>query len=150
MAGHTLENELYSYHLKVTRVAEYGVSFAKLTAGEVAPPACGARFDVWFEGKVSGKVEGTIKGCDYIYVRADGRMELNVYGEINTNDGATIAVEATGTGSPVEGKPRVAIRENVKLFSGHEQYSWLNGLQIWGPGEVNLGEGTVDVTFYGH
>ncbi len=150
MSNHTLENAIYRYDLKVTGVTEYGVSFAKLTAGEVAPPASGARFDVWVEGPVTGKIQGNFKGCDYLYVRADGRMELNVYGTITTDDDASISLEATGVGTPIEGSPRVSLRENVKLFTNHEAYRWVNAVQGWGPGEVNLAEGTVVVTGYGN
>lgn len=148
MAKLTLENELYTYHLKVTGVTEYGVDFGKFTAGQIPPPPAGARFDVWVEGTVDGKLKGTIKGCDYLYVRADGRMELNVRCQITTHDGASISLEASGVGTPVAGTPTIGLMENVTLFTNHEAYRWVNGLQIWAPGVVNLAEGTVELTGY--
>lgn len=150
MADHTLGEEIYRYHLEVTGVTEFGVDFGKLTAGEVAPPPEGARFDVWVKGPVEGKISGKLEGCDYLYVRADGRMELNIRATITTDDGATIALAATGVGWPEAGTPIVRLRENATLFTNHESYAWVNGWQIWAPGEVNLAEGTVDVTGFGH
>ena len=147
--SHALENKLYSCHYKVTNVVDYGIDFGKFTGGEIPPPACGARFDIWVEGKCEGKLQGTAKGADYLYVRGDGRMELNVRVEVITDDGARISFEATGVGKPIEGEPKVAIVENVKLFSNHENYAWVNDQQIWGIGQVNLAEGTVDLDFYG-
>ena len=65
---------IYVYTLKITGVTEYGISFADLMAGVVAPPPEGARFDVAFEGPASGaKLTGKVKGVDYVRVRADGR-----------------------------------------------------------------------------
>jgi len=150
MAEHSLGKELYTYHLDVTGVTEYGVDFAKLTAGEVTPPPAGARFDVWVKGTIQGELSGSIEGCDYLYVRADGRMELNVRVTIATADGAVISLAATGVGWPEAGTPVVRLRENATLFTNDERYTWVNGLQIWAPGEVNLAEGTVDVTGFGH
>jgi hypothetical protein len=136
--------------LDVTGVTGFGVDFAKLTGGEVAPPPAGARFDVWVKGTIEGKISGTLEGCDYLYVRADGRMELNVKGTITTDDGAAISLAATGVGWPEAGTPIVRLRENATLFTNHESYLWVNGLQIWAPGEVNLAEGKVDISGYGH
>ena len=36
MTKHALGEELYRYHLDITAVTEFGVDFAKLTAGEAA------------------------------------------------------------------------------------------------------------------
>lgn len=62
--------------LNFTGMKEYGVSFAALMAGEVAPPVEGARFDVAFEGTATGqKLNGAIEGIDYVRVRPNGRFE---------------------------------------------------------------------------
>ena len=47
-------------------------------SGQTPPPAEGARFDVYFEGPVTGKVKGTVKGVDYLHIRADGRAQLDM------------------------------------------------------------------------
>jgi len=46
-------------------VVEYGASAEAVFSGQTPPPAEGARFDVYFEGPVTGKLKGTAKGVDY-------------------------------------------------------------------------------------
>ena len=87
---------IYEYRPQVTQVVEYGASADAVLSGQ-APPAEGARFDFYLEGPVSGpKLQGTFRGVDYIYFRADGRAELHIHGEITTEDGKKIALEAGG------------------------------------------------------
>ena len=150
MADFSFGDELYRYHLNVTGVTEFGADFARLTAGEVAPPPEAARFDVGFKGTVAGRIAGTIEGFDHLYVRADGHMELNIRGVITTADGVVISLAATGVGWPEAGTPIVRLRENVTLFTNHEPYRWVNGWQIWAVGEVDLAKGTVELTAFGH
>src|SRR5205807_2574639 len=84
----------------------------------------GARFDFYLEGPVTGpKVQGTFKGIDYIYFRADGRAELHIHGEITTNDGKKIALEAGGVAIPEEGSPVFQLREHVSLMSNRPEVS---------------------------
>src|SRR4051794_4655655 len=78
---------IYEYRPEITQVVEYGASADAVLSGQ-APPAEGARFDFYLEGPASGpKLEGTFRGVDYIYFRADGRAELHVHGEITTRTG---------------------------------------------------------------
>ena len=82
---------------------EYGASADAVLSGQTPPPE-GARFDFYLEGPVTGpKVQGTFKGIDYIYFRADGRAELHIHGEITTEDGKKIALEAGGVAIPRKG-----------------------------------------------
>jgi hypothetical protein len=71
------------------------VAFDRLLSGAAAPPAGGVRFDAHVEGTVTGpKLKGTIKGVDYIKLRADGRFQLHFQAEITTEDGKKIALYA--------------------------------------------------------
>src|SRR3954462_9511325 len=91
---------IYEYRPQITQVVEYGASADAVLSGQ-APPAEGARFDFYLEGPVSGpKLQGTFRGVDYIYFRADGRAELHVHGEITTEDGKRVALEAGGVAIP--------------------------------------------------
>lgn len=90
---------LYEYVLQTTQVVEFGVSIEALMAGRVAPPPEGVRFDVHFEGPVTGtKLNGSARGVDYVHMRADGRTELNIHAEVTTADGKKIALSAGGVG----------------------------------------------------
>ena len=91
----TMGELLYEYTPMVTQVVEYGASFEAIASRQSPPPAEGARVDVYFEGPVTGaKLSGSVKGVDYLKLRADGRFELDIYAEITTEDGKKIALRA--------------------------------------------------------
>lgn len=139
--------QLYELTLQVTRVVEYGASLEALTSGQAAPPAEGARFDVYFEGPVTGtKVSGSLTGVDYLYLRADGRLELHVHAEITTDDGARIAVAADGVA--MGEAPVLQLRESVTLRTCHPEYSWVNPIQVWARGTVDLAKGEIRLAGY--
>jgi Protein of unknown function (DUF3237) len=140
---------LYEYTLNITGMVEFGVSFGELMAGKVAPPPEGARFDVIFEGEATGqKLKGKVKGVDYIWMRGDGRVELDIHAEIATNDGQKIALYADGVGLPRKNSSIADLRENVKLFSSSKDYTWINTLQVWGIGTVDFAKQIVQITAY--
>src|SRR3954469_8278317 len=79
---------IYEYRPQITQAVEYGASADAVLSGQPPPPE-GARFDFYLEGPISGpKLQGTFRGVDYIYFRADGRAELHIHGEITTEDGS--------------------------------------------------------------
>ena len=140
---------LYEYTVKLTGMTEYGVSFEALMAGTAAPPPEGARFDVSFEGATNGpKLKGKVAGVDYLRVRADGRFDLHIHAEITTDDGQKISLHADGVALPQPGSPIVGLRENVSLFTSSKAYSWVNGLQVWATGTVDLAEQVIRIRGY--
>jgi len=140
---------IYEYAPQFTQVVEYGTSAEALFAGQTPPPAEGARIDVHFEGPVTGaRLKGTAKGVDYLHIRADGRIQLNIHAEITTEDGKKIALAADGVGIPQEGSPVFQLRENVTLTSNHPEYAWVNPLQVWAPGTVDVAKGEVRIKGY--
>jgi len=140
---------IYEYTVRFTQVVEYGASANAVLSGQTRPPAEGARFDVYFEGPVTGpKLNGTVKGVDYLHIRADGRCQLNIHAEITTEDGKKIALAADGVAIPEEGSPVYQLRENVTLTTNHPEYAWLNPIQVWAPGTVDLSKGEVRIQGY--
>jgi hypothetical protein len=140
---------LYEYTVNITGMTEYGVSFEALMAGTAAPPPEGARFDVPIEGASSGpKLKGKISGVDYLRIRADGRFDLHIHAEITTDDGQKISLYADGVALPQPGSPIAGLRENVTLFTSSKTYSWVNGLQVWATGTVDLAERVVRIKGY--
>lgn len=140
---------LYEYTLNVTAVTEYGVSFAALASGQAPPPPEGARFDVAFEGTASGpRLSGVVKGTDHVSVRADGRFDLHIHADITTEDGARIALCAGGVALPNPGTPIFELRENVTLFTSTPGYAWVNPLQVWGVGTVDLARQVIHIKGY--
>jgi hypothetical protein len=148
-ASINLGEQVYEVKAKFTGVTEFGVSMDALMAGETAPPPEGARFDVAFEGSSSGpKLKGNIVGVDYLHVRADGRFQLHIHAEITTDDGAKISVFGDGVALPREGSPIAELRENVTLTTSSKAYSWVNRLQVWAKGTVDLEKQVVEVKGY--
>jgi hypothetical protein len=145
----TLPGELlYEYTIHFTEIVEYGASAELVLSGREPAPLEGARFDAHFEGTVTGKLAGTIRGLDCLRVRADGRTDLDIRAEITTADGKKVALAATGVGTPVPGTPLSTLRENVTLHSNHPEYAWVNGLQVWSPGQVDGAEGEARMAAY--
>ena len=139
---------LYEYTLDVTGVTEYGVTLASLASGEPPPPE-GARLDVWFAGPSSGpRISGSVKGADYLCVRADGRFDLHIHAEITTENGGKIALFADGIAFPRPGTPVFELRENARLFTSVPEYRWVNPLQIWGVGTVDLAKQVIHIKGY--
>lgn len=140
---------LYEYTVSLTGITEYGVSFEGLMAGTTTPPPEGARFDVPFEGASNGpKLRGKVAGVDYLRVRADGRFELHIHAEITTDDGQKISLHADGVALPQPGSPVAGLRENVTLFTSSKAYAWVNGLQVWATGTVDLAQRVVTLKGY--
>ena len=141
--------QLYEVSAKFTGATEFGVSMEALSSGKVPPPPEGARFDVAFVGSLRGpKLTGTITGVDYLSVRADGRFQLHIHAALTTEDGANIALFADGIGVPREGSSVLDLKENVTLTTSAGAYSWVNKLQVWGVGTVDLATQEVHVTGY--
>lgn len=138
---------LYEYTAHVTGVVEYGVSMEALLSGQVAPPPEGARFDVSYEGTILGAtLTGSVKGVDYVQVRADGRFQLHIHGEITTDDGKKIAVATDGVG--IGAPPVMELRENTTLTTSVPELSWVNTIQTWGRGTVDFSKGEVRIAGY--
>jgi hypothetical protein len=137
---------IYEYTLQVTRVVEYGLSADHLFSGQSWPTPEGARIDFHLEGSVTGpKLKGTVVGIDYLYFRADGRAQLHIHAEITTEDGKKISLAAEGIAIPKAGSSVVQLRENVTLLTNHPELLWVNAIQVWASGTVDLSSGRVHI-----
>jgi hypothetical protein len=139
---------LYEYTLRLGSPTEYGASLDAVVSGREAPPPAGLRVDLPFEGEASGRVAGTIEGIDYLNIRADGRMELDLRATLTTPEGEKIALAADGVAVPRRDSATVDLRENVRLRSASPTWSWLNTLQIWAIGESDMARGEVSIRGY--
>lgn len=140
---------LYEYTVKFTKIIEYGAALQPLLTGEAAPPPEGARFDVAFEGAVTGpKFKGSIAGVDYLQVRADGRFQLHIHAQITTDEADQVALFADGVVLKRKDGSIADLLENVTLFTSSRRYAWVNPLQVWATGTVDLAEQVVRVRGY--
>ena len=92
-----------------------------------------------------GRLNGTVHGVDYLNVRADGRAQLHIHAEVTTEDGKKIALAAEGVARPRAASSVSDLWENVTLTTSHPEYSWLNTLQIWASGTIDLSTGEIRV-----
>lgn len=140
---------LYEYTVNLTGTTEFGVSLEALLSGATAPPPEGARFDVSFKGESTGpKLRGQVHGVDYLQIRADGRFQLHIHGVITTEDGERIALFADGVATPRKDSPIAELRENATLTTSSQTYAWVNTLQVWATGTVDLAEKVVRMKGY--
>ena len=104
---------------KVTSLVDYG------------PTAFGIRFDVGFEGQLSGEtINGKMLGVDYFLMRPDGVGHIDVRAAIHTNDGVKIAVSIKGYMVGPE------IKDSYVLFeTSDERYKWLCNAIVFGKGQ---------------
>jgi hypothetical protein len=140
--------QIYEYHVDFTAVTDYGVSLQAILSGEAKVPPQGARFDVAFEGRATGRLSGRVRGVDHLNLRADGRFELDIRATLETEDGQRIFLQADGVGLPRPGETVAGVSENVKLTTASADYAWVNARQIWAPGTVDLAAGKVHITAF--
>ena len=140
--------KIYEYDLDVTGVTDYGVTLQDILSGQAAVPPQGARIDVAFEGHATGRLTGRVRGVDYLVVRTDGRVDLDIRAIIETQDGHRIALYADGVGVPRSAEPIADLRENISLTTAAENYGWVNKRQVWGIGTVNFASRKIHIDAY--
>ena len=139
---------MYEYELKTGAPTEFGGSMLAIVSGQAPTPLAGFRVDVPFEGKVWGRIEGDVSGVDHNNIRADGSLEINITACIRTKDGQNISLTAGGVAQIQPGNPQLPMRQNIRLKSANPAYEWVNKLQFWGVGHVDLATSTVKLRVY--
>lgn len=134
--------EMAVVSLQITETIDFGTAMMDVLSGAIVSPPQGVRINVDFSGTTTGVLAGTMKGTDYLNIRADGRIDLNIHAVIVTPDGERIAYEAGGVSVPGEGGIG-NITETAKLTTSSEKYAWVNGHTFVAKGTVNLESGEV-------
>ncbi|HEY4198623.1 MAG TPA: hypothetical protein VGM63_23945 [Mucilaginibacter sp.] len=129
--------------------AEYGISLEELMKGKVPMPPEGVRLDAHFEGVAIGeKLKGTVRGVDYLWMRPNGGIEMDIHAEITTESGEKISLKGDGASFTRENNRISDIRANIALFTSHKNYTWMNTLQVWGIGTVDMATQIIAVKAY--
>ena len=140
--------KIYEYDLDITGVTDYGLALDAVLSGKQQVPPQGARFDVTFEGNMTGRMSGHVRGTDFLRMRADGRVDLDLRITFETADGCRLALTADGVAVPRAGETIIDIVENASLTTAAENYAWVLSRQIWAVGTVNLATGKIHVEGY--
>jgi hypothetical protein len=130
--------KIYEHELDLTGITDFGFSLDDLLTGREAIPLQGARFDLAVNGRFKGRLAGRARGVDYLRVRADGRMELDLHLTVETDDGHRIALSGDGQAAPRNGEPILDIFGNIRLSTASKEYAWVNERQIWSVGIASL------------
>jgi len=137
--------KIYEYEVEVTGVTDYGLTLEAVLGGQAPIPPQGARIDVAFAGRGSGRLAGRVHGVDYARLRADGRIDLDIRATVETDDGHRIALAADGVATPRAGEPVADLCENVTLSTVAEPYAWVNARQVWAVGTVDFAAGKIRI-----
>jgi len=140
--------KIYGYDPDVTGMTDYGMSLDAILSGKEKLPPHGVCIDVAFEGRAAGRLAGRVRGVDYLRVRADGRIDLDIRTTLETDDGRRIALSADGVGVPRATEPVADLSENVRLSTAAQDYAWVNTRQIWGSGTVTFATGKIHIDPY--
>ncbi len=140
--------KIYEYDLDITGMTDYGVTLEAILSGQARVPPQGARIDVAFDGRAIGRLAGRVRGVDYLRMRADGRIDLDIRATLETDEGRRIALSADGVAVPRATEPIADLYENVRLTTAAEEYGWVGTRQIWGLGTVNLATGRIHIDGY--
>jgi hypothetical protein len=95
--------------------------------------------------KLNGTIADTAAG-DWVIIRPDGTMALDVRLILTTDDGAHIYMTYSGFGKRLADGSTM-IRTAPLFETGDERYAWLNSIQAVSHGST--GDGTVTYDVYG-
>jgi hypothetical protein len=106
----------------------------------------GVRIDFPFEGTATSphwEGERPVQGIDYVTVRGDGHMDLEIHGTIGAKR-ETVAYRATGV-SVVVSDTEAHPQELITFQTGNEDLAWLNTAVGVGLGGGEAGALTLDI-----
>ena len=140
--------KIYEYDLDVKGMTDCGIKLQDILSGQTQVPPQGVRIDIAYEGHAKGRLTGQVHGIDYVRIRADGRIDLDIRAIVETEDGHRIAMSAEGVAVPRASEPIADLSENISLITAAENYAWVNMRQVWGIGTVNFAVGKVHIDAY--
>lgn len=131
-----------------TGETHFGVDMQSALSGAQEIPPEGVRFDITFEGELTGKIKGKIVGTDYVLLRRDGLPRLHVHAVITTDDGERISFFGDGIAILEPGSPYIQLREQVTLHTAAAKYGWVNRQLFWATGATDLSTGQATLKGY--
>lgn len=140
--------KIYEYDLAITGVTDFGIPMDAILSGQMPVPPQGVGFDVAFDGRGSGRLAGRVTGVDYVRMRADGRIDLDIHAVIETEAGHRITLSAGGVAMPRADEPVADLFEHVTLSTAVDEYAWVNARQVWGIGTVDFSTGKIHIDAY--
>ena len=142
-----VQEHLYDSAGQITKTTDFGIDL-KVSVRTPSPPE-GLRFNFdWQAELVGARIRGKMAGTNYVYTRADGVTFINSQAVLTTPEGDRIAVHTEGISTRQEGSAVFQERENIQFFTACPRYAWVNRLQCWATGTVDLSTGKIAMTGY--
>ena len=130
--------KIYECDYDITGVTDYGITLMPFFQARKRFHRKERVSTSRFAGTIKGRVTGSVRGVDYLRIRADGRIDQDIRATIETNDGHRIGLYADGVGAPRAGEPIADICQNVRFITAAAGYAWVHTRQIWAVGQVNF------------
>jgi len=142
-----VQEHLYDAKGQVTKTVDFGIDVR--VSSETPVPPQGLRFNIdWYAELTGPKLKGKIVGTNYAYTSADGLSHVDSQGVLTTPEGDRIAVHTTGISVREKNSPLFSQHENISFFTASDRYAWVNSIQAWGNGTVDLATGKFEVKAY--
>jgi Protein of unknown function (DUF3237) len=140
-----MTTQLEVRHLTTMRISTAGVASVPLMGAPQGSRAVATVTGGTFEGeRLTGTLPEGVAAGDWITLRPDRTIKLDVRAVLRTHDGADILVTYTGIGRPAD-DGFYEIRTAPLFETGDERYAWLNALQAVGIGRNHDGGVTYEV-----
>ena len=121
----------------------------KITDVVIIPVPEGTRVNAEFNGILRGpKINGSVKGIDYVLFRKDGTGILHVHGVVTTEEGELIYIEGSGFVTPTDQERRSDMKETVTCQTTSKKYTWLNTTLVASEGYSNTRIGEVHLRYF--
>jgi hypothetical protein len=140
---------IYEYRPQITQVVEYGASADAVLSGQT-PPAEGARFDFYLEGPVSGPKPKGRSGAWTTFTFAPTAAPSSTFtGRSRPRTGRRSHWKREAWRFGKKAPRSSSSREHVSLVTNHPELSWVNLIEVWARGVVDVSTGQVHVEGYG-
>lgn len=146
-ASMAVQEFLYDVAGQITKTTDFGID-VQASARTPSPPQ-GLRFDFEWRAELTGpKINGKLVGTDYAFTRSDGVTLIDSHAVLTTPEGDRIAIRTEGISTRQEGAAVFQQRENISFYTASKRYAWVNLIQAWATGTVDMSTGRFDLKGY--
>ena len=144
-----VQEHLFDAATQITETIDFGIKVQDVRSGRTPMPPQGLRFNFKIEGELTGaKIKGKISGIDYFYLRADGIGFIDAQMIVTTTEGDRIAIHTQGISTLHEGSAVSQFSESESFLTASVKYAWINRIQGWATGTVDLATGKLAAKSY--
>lgn len=136
-------NEFGKFKYQVVSMEGMGMNPDDILSGKAQIIPDGTRVILGLFGDLTGKVEGTFNGRDFLTARTTDNSFTNIHGIIVTKDGQSIAVKILGE-TTADGQ----VIYQIQLRHNGSAYNWINDKFLFAKGSSNAARSETALTVY--